>query len=71
MSEKVQKFITIKQTCTECQKEFYKKTKIVDVPVDFKLSDIKSQLNKPDNACPNCKAIVEPKFSFYHEENIN
>jgi hypothetical protein len=70
MSEKIQKFISIKQICTDCQLTFYKDAKILDVAVDFKISDVKNQLKAPPNHCPECKKQVDATFSFHHEEKL-
>ena len=70
MSEKIQKHITVKQTCTDCQNMFYNKNSMISVPIDFKVSDIKIQLKAPSSYCPDCDKKVDPKFSFYHEEKL-
>lgn len=70
MSKKIQKHISIKQICTACKKTFSKNIKVVDVPRDYKISDIKSQITPPENHCPNCKKQADAKFSFYHEETL-
>jgi hypothetical protein len=70
MPEKVQKSITVKQSCINCEDVFFKRNIVVDVPVDYKVSDIKKQLNPPPKNCPECNQIVTASFSFVHVERL-
>ena len=70
MPEKVQKSVNIKQVCTACQKIVFTDHVIVDVPKDYKVSDIKNQLTAPSENCPDCNQTVKASFSFIHQESI-
>lgn len=70
MPEKVQKSVSIKQVCAECQEVFFKRNVIVDVPADYKVSDIKNQLERFPKNCPECNQKGTASFSFIHQERI-
>jgi hypothetical protein len=71
MSEKISKTVRILQICAECQEVIFNDTITLDVPKDYKVSDIRNQITKPSVNCADCTNIVAPSFSFIHQERIN
>ena len=70
MPAEIQKSVTIKQVCTECQTLIFSDHLLLNLPVDYRVSDIKSQLKAPTENCPDCNQIVKASFSFIHQERI-
>jgi hypothetical protein len=70
MPAEIQKSVSIKQVCTDCQKIVFTDHLIIDVPKDYKVSDIKNQLKTPPENCPDCHIKAIASFSFIHQERI-